>query len=118
MCSSISSTLFPGFHPRSARAFIIASGRKPFSLRPITSFPFLLSYQEANSISSKRAKGSDYAKCQGLYVESSGFSSWWTRSPFSSNANHVSYVQYDGQFNHISVGNASYGVRPALWINL
>lgn len=91
---------------------------------------FLLSHSEAtsrdyglNSYSARRAKGSDYAKCQGLYVYSSTYSSngnsyWWLRSPYYHNDSSACIVVDDGNVNSLSVLITSYGVRPACWITL
>lgn len=39
--------------------------------------------------------------------------SWWLRSPYTSNTSHVCYVSSNGNYNHWDYGN-SIGVRPAL----
>ena len=91
---------------------------------------FLLSYSESTntaygfssstaSSATRYAQGSDYAKCQGLYVYSSpgsGYdknSDWFLRSP-GGYSNRVSNV---GSSGHVSsrdiVDNTSIGVRPA-----
>ena len=82
---------------------------------------FLLSYKEAttyySSETARTAKGSDYAKCQGLAVPfSDGNSSWRLRSPYSKYD--VYFVRCDGKFIDTSATNTSSGVRPACWINL
>lgn len=65
-------------------------------------------------------KGTDYAKCQGLWVDSSGNSWWRLRSPSdSSNAAEVSYdgIVYDHYYlgyGGCFVGITSAGVVPAL----
>ncbi|MBQ5969782.1 MAG: InlB B-repeat-containing protein [Clostridia bacterium] len=81
---------------------------------------FLLSYSEAknssyglSSASARKAKGTDYAKCQGIFVESDGSSSWRLRS-----AGSYSYtacgVRKDGDLSSNSGLNyASNGIRPA-----
>lgn len=89
---------------------------------------FLLSYSEAtssayglNSNSARQAKGSDYAKCQGLYVYSStGYSCWWLRSPDYQYAYYAYFVNDEGKVDNYygTVGIAYRGVRPAFWINL
>jgi len=92
---------------------------------------FLLSYFEAGnssyglgstkeSTTARVTKGSDYAKCQGLYVESStGCSRWWLRSP-SYGADYVAYYVDDYGNKHYdhNVFNTDDGVRPACWITL
>ena len=89
---------------------------------------FLLSYSDVtssiyglNSKSAGKAQGSDYAKCQGLYVYSStGNSNWWLRSPYGNDYFSGAYfVTYDGHIGSINVVYcAEYGVRPVCWINL
>ena len=88
---------------------------------------FLLSYKEAaiyyTSGTARQAKGSDYAKCQGLDVYSSnnsanGNSGWWMRSPHSSYAMYAYYFDFGGNFNNVIVNYTTEGVRPACWINL
>ena len=99
---------------------------------------FLLSYWDAinpdygfNSgqwdyDTAKRAHGTDYAKCQGLYVYRSsysvnnGISYWQTRTPSASLGNW--FVDYSGSFIECafsplnSLDNKSSGIRPALKI--
>ena len=87
---------------------------------------FLLSYKEATtyytSYSARQAKGTEYAKCQGLYVNSSNQkNSWWLRSPVVNYDSSASYVYKDGEIYYsygCSVGYTSYGVRPACYIIL
>lgn len=88
---------------------------------------FLLSYREAssstyglNSTNARQAKGSDYAKCQGLYVYSSNGNSYWLlRSPYYRGAYFADDVNYDGSvYNCCDVCSTSYGIRPACWIKL
>ena len=87
---------------------------------------FLLSYTEAttyySSSSARMAKGTDYAKCQGLYVSkassSLGNSYWWMRSPLSNSAESAYYSEVDGRIYGRYVYSTNYGVRPACWINL
>ncbi len=94
---------------------------------------FLLSYDEVLNSSygfsaaysafdtGRRAKGTDYAKCQGLYVYNgdsyNGISWWWLRSPGndSVDACAVRYGGYAGIFSNV-VGT-DYGVRPACVIS-
>ena len=87
----------------------------------------LLSYDEASNTSygfssadskdiARRRKGTDYAKCQGLWVDLSGNSWWWLRSP-GSNSNGVADVSGDGgAYSSRSgyVDSADGGVVPAL----
>ena len=97
---------------------------------------FLLSYDEvlnssygfstSNSTydSARQAKGSDYAKCQGLYVYNSsgssydGCSSWRLRSP-GINSYFTCSVNYDGNVHSLYYTySTNIGVRPALKLNL
>ena len=90
---------------------------------------FLLSYMEAityYSSDARTAQGTDYAKCQGLYVYTSpgpyqGNGCWWLRSPSDNDANAASNaynVNRDGYISYIDVCYTYYGVRPACWITL
>ena len=88
---------------------------------------FLLSYKEATTYytdsTARQAKGSDYAKCQGLVVHNSndfanGNSSWWLRSPGNDYADRAYYVEIFGNLGCYYVSNAFHGVRPACWIIL
>lgn len=77
-----------------------------------TSYGF--SYADSSDIARYR-KGTDYAKCQGLYVSSSygGTSFWWLRSPSDSYI--AMGVSYDGRANGDYYVNCTYmGVVPAL----
>ena len=67
--------------------------------------------------SARRATGTDYAKCQGLYVETdpgfSGFSMWWLRSPGIS-SRYACCVSIQGfASSGTSVNDARGGIRPA-----
>ena len=89
---------------------------------------FLLSYQEAPKKVYYddlvgQAQGTDYAKCQGLYVNKSdtytGNSSWWLRSPSYESGFEAYYVGTDGNIKVFGpVYYSFYGVRPACWIYL
>lgn len=83
---------------------------------------FLLSYKEAttyfSSYTARKAKGTDYAKCQGLYVNSSSYSYWWLRSPSSYDASIAQHVNHGGGISDFHVLSTDYGVRPACYINL
>ena len=89
---------------------------------------FLLSYKEAaiyySSDSERQAKGSDYAKSQGLYVSSdsshSGYSEYWLRSPGYDCDSGAWDVDYDGVggYDYGGVVKADYGVRPVCWVDL
>ena len=79
---------------------------------------FLLSYKESNtyynSSSSRVAKGTDYAKSQGLYVSEN--SVWWLRSPFDKDSAY--YVYDEGYIYGFDVNYTGRGVRPACYIIL
>ena len=89
---------------------------------------FLLSYQEAPKKVYYddlvgQAQGTDYAKCQGLQVITSGSytgnSYWYLRSPSYNYANCAYIVGYEGTiYVDSNVYNSSVGVRPACWIKL
>ena len=67
----------------------------------------------------RQMKGTDYAKCQGLYVSSSygGTSWWWLRSP--GNSSSAAGVSNDGWANYIySVYYTYKGIVPAFKFNL
>lgn len=86
----------------------------------------LLSYDEVlnknygfspsyNNDTARQRKGTDYAKCQGLWVSSNygGISCWWLRSPDSSSS--AAGVSDSGwAVSNYYVGDASHGVIPAL----
>lgn len=82
---------------------------------------FLLSSDEAqsssyglSSASARKAKGTAYAKCQGLWENSStGYFSWRLRSAASSNSYYSSYVSNDGDIWNNCVNYTFYGIRPA-----
>ena len=70
--------------------------------------------------SARQAQGSDYAKCQGLYVDSSdGYSRWWLRSA-GYYSDLACSVEYDGWVsdNYYGASNTNFGVRPALKLDL
>ena len=87
---------------------------------------FLLSYSDINnaayglsSRSNRLSKGSDYAKSQGLYVDSDGQSSMRPRSA-GHDSYHTSRVSHDGDLNHYIKNDINFtpdGVRPALRTN-
>ena len=89
---------------------------------------FLLSYKEANiyysSDIARRAKGSDYAKCQGGDVNSDGYASYLLRSPDYEDSTSVKIVDNHkdiddtDDFGLTSVLFTNSGIRPACWINL
>ena len=84
-----------------------------------TAYGFSSSYSSYDT--ARRAQGSDYAKCQGLWVDSSageyyGNSNWRLRSPghYSYNA---SYVDSNGYVDGYYVFHTGIGVRPAFKIS-
>lgn len=87
----------------------------------------LLSYWDAENTSygfssSRQRKGTDYAKCQGLRVNTSsdygGNSTWWLRSP-SSDSRYATAVGYDGWADsyYCNVDSTYLGVVPAFNFN-
>ena len=63
----------------------------------------------------RQAQGSDYAKCQGLYVDASnGSSRWWLRSA-GYYSDLACSVEYDGWLSDYYYGtsNTNFGIRPA-----
>ncbi|MDD6061014.1 MAG: DUF6273 domain-containing protein, partial [Oscillospiraceae bacterium] len=90
---------------------------------------FLLSYYDVINPAygfaddaARRAKGSAYAKCQGLWVSTSisyrGNAYWRLRSP-RANSYSTYYVRYGGSADdHFGTNYTSNGVRPALRLNL
>ena len=83
---------------------------------------FLLSNSEAKTYFanyiSRQVHGTDYAKCQGLQVFYGNYSFWWLRSPCGNYGLAARLVDNGGYIYSYSVNYASYGVRPAMWINL
>ena len=89
----------------------------PDTTQPI----FLLHYHESqrstyglDSDSARKAKGTDYANCQGVYRETvSGFSPWWTRSPSATGEFTciVDTTGNNGNFEHVY--STTVGIRPA-----
>ena len=86
----------------------------------------LLSYQDLGNSSygmdfypgTRRALGTDYAKCQGLAVNSNGYASWWLRSAFTPGASNN--VSSDGDYKDPDRGMYTYsvsGVRPACFLS-
>ncbi len=89
---------------------------------------FLLSYDEvlnssygfsssdSTNDSARQAKGSDYAKCQGLYVSNSydGCSYWLLRSPGGSSGGTCGVINGGCVDGNNDTSGTNYGVRPAL----
>lgn len=82
-------------------------------------------FSSSNGIDTERKEqGTDYAKCQGLYVYSignnihSGNSNWWLRSP-GDYSDLSCNVYYDGSVGgHFGICSTNIGVRPAMSLNL
>ena len=85
---------------------------------------FLLSYLEATTYlktnNSRIAYPTDYAKCQGIYINSN-HCPWMLRSPYKNDGYHVLYVGYSGLYGSnycYKTGDTNLGIRPACWIEL
>lgn len=61
------------------------------------------------------ASGSDYAKCQGLYVKNN-YSEWLLRSPYNAGKSYV--VSLSGTISSDYVTHVRYGIRPVCRIKL
>lgn len=94
---------------------------------PVEDNIFLLNKNEASAFYTsdevRRAKGTDYAKIQGLHVNSSivntGFSEWWVRTPsYNSDYNTIT-IGTDGTINGngINDNNTAMGIRVACVIS-
>ena len=87
---------------------------------------FLLSFKEVETYYNKSYKrittGTDYAKCQGLYVSDddtyNGYSNWTLRSPRFNDELCNYYVDYMGDINNDAVYYSYDGVRPCCNIKL
>lgn len=87
---------------------------------------FLLSYMDVTSANSGfnstnlRKRSTDYAKAQGLYsspnLDYRG--SWWLRSPNSETSSAVALVSATGTIGDQHVNRTSYGVVPAIIVNV
>ncbi len=88
------------------------------------------SYFKANSgYGNNRSRGTSYAIAHGLFVfnhtastmkQFNGNTNWMLRTPTYSTS-HVMFADYDGSLNYIGMNvknKKTYGVRPALWINM
>jgi len=95
---------------------------------------FLLSYAEEmnpaygfssesfSSDTARRAQGTDFSKCNGLYVSTDssylGNGNWWLRSPGQTSRD-AYRVYYDGSaWSYIVVNYIAHGTRPVFKINL
>ena len=107
-----------------------STGFSGFDSASTTDKVFLLSYKEALNTSygfaagentqdpGRRAEGSDYAKCRGLYVAQDGSSHWWLRSAGYTTLS-ACCVYYAGWVpNYFNVNYAYLGVRPAIKVDL
>lgn len=85
-------------------------------------YGFSMSLYDSVNNEVRKAAGSDYAKCQGLWVYdgswSRGNSYWYLRTP-GETAHSACFVHYDGSVDsNIYVGSTQVGVRPALRLKL
>ena len=87
-----------------------------------TSYGFSSSYTEADA--ARQAKGTDYAKYQGLYEytqEENKCFPWWLRSIDYSSHN-ACFVDGDGRvdftYRYAYITGPDYGIRPAITLNL
>ena len=85
---------------------------------------FLLSWSEMqntaygfSSSSARQAKGTDYAKCQGLLVKSSNECSFQRLRSAGSSSDSTCSVYNDGDLDCIDVNGIHRGVRPAIKIS-
>lgn len=90
---------------------------------------FLLSWNEVqntaygfrsgvSSSAYREAKGTDYAKCQGLWVKTSNGCSPWRLRSAGNYSDYACDVGYDGDLNNdFSIEGTDHGVRPALKIS-
>lgn len=81
-----------------------------------------LSYKEATDSSSEFTnyvtEATDYAKCQGLELDSSGRASWWTRSPGSYSMTFATSCNSDGRIGitRAATWYTDTGIRPAVHV--
>ena len=106
-----------------------ASADNPYVCENTFDHVFLLSYQDAvktdffPSDASRKLAPSEYAKAQGLQMESTDSSttqaSWWLRSPHVNNGYYVHVSGIEGKAdNGKNIENTTCGVVPALRIRL
>ena len=88
-------------------------------------FAFLLSYSEANNSSyfsnndARKTRGTDYAKCQGLYMGPStnwAYTDWWLRTGGDASNKACKVDDYGKLGSTDLAGKTCLGVRPALII--
>lgn len=108
--------------------------KERFDAQNSTDKIFLVSYEDAcnenygfnaninSSDESRRRKGTDYAKCQGLYViENTDNHSYWYSRTSRSNAELVCIINYFGKLyenDSYKVNDTAIGIVPALKIDL
>jgi len=96
-----------------------------YSSGPVEDNVFLLNKNEASiyykTDEERRAKGTDYAQIQGLFVDHSitsnnGFSRWWVRTPSYNSDYSTITIEADGTINGngINVNNTAMGIRVAI----
>ena len=85
----------------------------------VTNSAYDFSLRGSDYDTARRLKGSDYAKCQGLYSgsEYDGNSLWWLRTP-SGDSGYVRNVGNDGgAYSYKYVNFTDYGVCPAMCLS-
>ena len=70
-------------------------------------------YAGAGETGTRTAQGTDYAKCLGLLVDESGYSSWLLRSAGNMSRN-CAFADHTGFINTGAVDRADKGIRPAI----
>ncbi len=92
------------------------------SREEVTTASYGFSSSTSTNDTARGAQGSDYAKCQGLYVYNSvgeyyGNSNWWLRSP-GYDSYYASFVNFYGYVDYFSYVCLTFiGVRPAFRIS-
>ena len=115
-------------------AYGIASGTNSYAYEDTKDKIFLLSHSEATNseygFSSdeseydvvRRMQTSDYSRATGVFMctwsSYYGNAIWWLRSPDGYFTASACNVGYDGYVNGVDYVNSTYGVVPALWIEL
>ena len=97
------------------------SGYEEYDSEQTVDKVFLLSYCDVQKgcLARKRLRGTDYAKCQGIYtldpsVGGNDYSAWWTRSPVDSSSIYVVPDRYfDNGIQVVQVSTIC-GVCPAI----
>lgn len=80
---------------------------------------YLIDYDDNYGIDVVKAKGTDYAKCQGLCeTEYYQTGSWFTRDTCGCDNNYVIDIGYNGEWSKYGSTECISGVRPACWINI